>query len=128
VRTGKITFDTVRRIGCKLPGVEEGTTYGSPALKIRGKLMTCLAVHKSAEPNSLVIRIGFDQREALIAADPEIYYLTPHYLDYPVVVVRLSRINPDALRDLLGMAWAFVSSKNSPRLVHRKSKIRAPKN
>ena len=107
----KINFDTVRKIGLGMPGVEEGTTYGSPALKVRGKLLTCLPIHRSAEPDSLAVRIGFEQRDALMAANPDVYYLTDHYVDYPVVLVRLSRINLDALRDLLGMAWNLVTSK-----------------
>ena len=107
----KINFDAVRRIGLGLPDVEEGTTYGSPSLKVRGRLLTCLAVHKSAEPDSLAVRIDFDQRAELMAAHPDTYYLTYHYVNYPVVLVRLSRIRLDALRDLLGMAWRFVSAQ-----------------
>jgi hypothetical protein len=106
-----ITFDTVRTIGLGLPDVEEGTTYGSPALKVRGMLLTCLAIHKSAEPDSLAVRIDFEQRDLLIETDPDTYYLTDHYVDYPVVLVRLSRIHLDALRDLLAAAWRFVSTK-----------------
>src|SRR5258706_2250784 len=89
----KLTFAAVRRIGLDLPEVVEGTAYGSPALKIRGKLMTCIAVNKSAEPGSLAVCIDFGQRDELIAADPETYYLTDHYVNYPCVLVRLSRIN-----------------------------------
>lgn len=109
-----ISFDTVRKIGLGLPDVEESTSYGSPALKVRGKLLACLAIHKSAERHSLAVRIHFEQRDTLIAADPDTYYLTDHYLDYPVVLVRMSRIKPDALRNLLEMAWRFVTSK--PRI------------
>lgn len=94
-----------------MPGVEEGTTYGSPALKLNGELLACVAIHKSAEPGSLAVRLAFEDRNALISADPDVYYLTDHYLDYPTVLVRMSRIDPDALRDLLGMAWRFVNSK-----------------
>jgi len=107
----KIDFDTVRRIALGLSGVEESTTYGSPALKVRGKLLTCIAIHKSAEPDSLAVRIGFEDRAELLAAAPDVYYLTDHYVNYPVVLVRLSRIHPDALRDLLGTAWRFVTAK-----------------
>ena len=71
-----LTFDTVREIGLALPDVEEGTMYGSPALKVRGDLLTCLAVHKSAEPESLAVRIDFNQRAGLLADAPETYYLT----------------------------------------------------
>jgi hypothetical protein len=106
----KINFDLVREIGLALPDVQEGTMYGAPALKVRGKLLTCPAIHRSAEPNTLVVRIDFDQRAELIAADPEVYYLTDHYVNYPTVLLRLSRINRDALRDLLHMSWKFANS------------------
>jgi len=107
----KINFDTVRNIGLALPHVEEGTTYRSPALKVRGKLLTCLPIHKSAEPGSLAVCVDFEQRAELMAAAPDTYYLTDHYVNYPVVLVRLSRIQLDALRDLLDMAWRFVTAK-----------------
>jgi hypothetical protein len=106
----KTSFDTVRQMGLALPDVEEGTVYGSPALKVGGKMFACLAIHRSAEPDSLAVRIDFDQREELMAADPKTYYLTDHYVNYPVVLVRLSRVNHDALRDLLLMGWRFVST------------------
>ena len=105
-----ISFDTVREIGLAMPDVEEGTSYGSPALKTGGKMFACLAVHRSAEPGSLAIRIDFDQRDELMAADPDTYYITDHYVNYPSVLVRLSRVNPDALQDLLIMARRFVSA------------------
>ncbi len=107
-----ITFDAVRRLGFALPDVEEATAYGSPALKVRGKMFTCIAINKSAEPNSLVVRMDFAQRDELIAAEPDTYYLTDHYVNYPCVLVRLSRVHPDALRDLLRMARDFVSNRN----------------
>ena len=117
----RITFDTVREIGLALPNAEESTTYGSPALKVDGKMFACLAVHKSAEPGSLAIRIDFDRRDELIAADPGTYYLTDHYVDYPVVLVRLTRVRQDALRDLLRMAWQFVSTTGKRTGRKRKS-------
>lgn len=119
----RITFDTVREIGRHLPGAEEGTIYGSPALKVRGKMFACLAIHRSAEPQSLVIQIGFDHREELLAADPATYYLTDHYVDYPVVLVRLKQVHADALRDLLAMACRFVSSRARRRGRSRKRTV-----
>ena len=76
-----INFDTVRKIGLALPGVEEGTAFGSPALKVRGKLLACVPTHRSAEPGSLLIRIDFEERAELLAAAPDVYYVTEHYLD-----------------------------------------------
>jgi hypothetical protein len=110
----KIDFDTVREIGRALPGTEEGTTYRSPALKVRGKVFACLATHKSASPNTLVVRTGFETRDELTAAAPATYYLTDHYVAYPFVLVRLSRIGHDALRDLLTTAWRLASAGKRP--------------
>jgi hypothetical protein len=107
----KVTFDLVREIGLALSDVAVGTMYGSPALKVRGRLLTCLAINKSAEPDSLVVAMDFVQRSALLAEAPERYYVTDHYVNYPVVLVRLSRIRIDQLRDLLGSAWGFVAAK-----------------
>src|SRR6266550_7667713 len=110
-----IDFDTVRDIGLALPGVEASAAYGSPALKVDGKLMACIAVNRSAEPGSLAVRVDFDDRAELLAADPDVYYVTDHYVGYNAVLVRLSRVNPDVLRDLLVMAHKFVTRKAAPR-------------
>src|ERR1700689_2316740 len=110
-----ISFDAVRKIGLALPGVEESTAYGSPALKVRGKLLACVPAHRSAEPGSLVVRVGFDDRAELLAADPDVYYVTDHYLNYTAVLVRLSRVTPDLLRDLLGLAHKFVTGFEAGR-------------
>src|SRR4029453_12137803 len=106
-----MTFDTVRRIGLSLPDVEEGTAYGSPALKVRGQLIAVVPTHRSAEPDSVAVRVPFDQRDEMIAAEPEVYYIKEHYADYAVVLVRLKRIHLDALRDLLKMSWEFMRRK-----------------
>jgi len=118
----KIGFDTVREMGLAMPGVEEGTTYGSPALKVGGQMFACIAIHSSAEPDSLAIRLDFDQRDELMAADPDTYYLTDHYVNYPVILVRLSRVHPDALRDLLLTARRFVSARK--RSTHKRKRQR----
>jgi len=120
----KITFETVRKIGLALPDVEEGTVYGSPALKVGGKMFTCIPIHRSAEPDSLAIRVDFDQRDALIAEDPQTYYVTDHYVDYPCVLVRLTRVHPDALPDLVRMAWQFMSARGKRRAGRRRQRSR----
>jgi hypothetical protein len=115
-----INFDTVQNIGLTLPGVEESTACGFPALKVRGKLLACVPASRSAEPASLVVRVDFDDRADLLATDPDVYYVTDHYVGYSAVLVRLSRVNPDVLRDLLGMAYKFVTRKAPPRSPGRK--------
>jgi hypothetical protein len=69
--TGTINFDTVRKIGLTLPGVEASTAWGAPALKVRGKLLACVPTHHSAEPGSLMVRVDFDDRAELLAAAPD---------------------------------------------------------
>src|ERR1700685_4262479 len=97
-----IDFDTVRNIGLALPGVEESIAYGFPALKVHGKLLACVPANRSAEPGSIAVRMDFDDRAELLAEAPDVYYVTDHYIGYSAVLVRLCRVNPDVLRDLLG--------------------------
>ena len=115
-----IDFDTVRNIGLALPGVEESTAYGFPALKVHGKLLACVPANRSAEPGSLVLRMDFDDRAELLAADPDVYYVTDHYAGYDAVLVRLSRVNSNVLQDLLGMAHKFVTRNAAHRSSARK--------
>jgi hypothetical protein len=119
-----MTFTMVRAIGAKLPGVEVGTAYGAPALKLRGNLMACIATNKAAEPNTLVVRMGIEERDALIEDDPATYYLKDHYRNDDVVLVRLSKVSKDAMGDLLQNAWRRVSAAK-PRVRRRRSKERA---
>jgi hypothetical protein len=122
-----IDFDTVRKIGRAFPGVEDGTAYGFPALKVHGKLLACVPANRSAEPGSLVVSVDFDDRAELLAADPDVYYVTDHYVGYNSVLVRLSCVNPDVLRDLLGMAYKFVTRSAAPRSPARKRRKFGPR-
>jgi hypothetical protein len=107
-----INFDTVRNIGLTLPDVKESTAYGAPALKVHGKLLAATPANRpEVEPGSLGVFVDFDDRAELLAAAPDVYYVTDHYVGHPVVLVRLSRVSPDVLRDLLGMAHKFVTRK-----------------
>ena len=108
-------FKRVETIGRTLPDVEVTTAWGQPALKVRGRMFACLASHKSAEPDTLVVMMDFPDRDALIEDDPDTYYLKEHYVGYPCVLVRLARVHPDALRDLVIGAHRFVSAKNTRR-------------
>jgi len=102
-------------MGLKLPDAEAGTAYGSPALKVGGKMFAVIPTNRSAEPRSLAVRISFRDRDELLAADPETFYLKEHYVNYPCVLVRLDRIHRDALADLLLMGWKFASPKRRAR-------------
>ena len=118
----RITFETVKELALALPDVEEGTMYGAQALKLNGKLLACVPIHKSAESDSLAVRIDYDQRDGLLADAPETYYVAPHYINYPCVLVRLRRIKPDALKELLNASWQFVNKSSRKRVGKRRSR------
>ena len=104
-------FETLRTIGLSLPGVVEGTAYGQFALKIAGKLLACRPANKSAEPDSLAVRMDFDQRAEVLRERPQAYYVPSHYESSPVVLVRMSQIDEEELRDLLKGARVFVTKR-----------------
>jgi hypothetical protein len=101
-------FDTIRKIGLALPGVEESVAWGTPVLKVHGKIFAGIAIHSSAEPGSLMVRMAPEDCDELISAAPDVYYVTDHYVPVNGVLVRLSRVNADVLRDLIGMSHKFV--------------------
>jgi hypothetical protein len=106
-----IDFDDVRQVARTLADVEEHASARGTGFKVRGKLVACEAVHSSAEPGSLMVRIGSTEREFLLAAEPDTYYLTDHYRSYPAVLVRLSKVSRKALRERLEGAVRFVGAK-----------------
>jgi len=96
----RLNFHEALKIAQGLGDVEESTSYGTPAIKIRGKLIARL----KEDGDSLVVGTTFEERAEMMEADPETYYITDHYLHAPWVLVRLSKAHPDALRDLLARA------------------------
>ena len=108
-------FDKVRKAASKLSDVSEGISWGVPALKVRGTMLACIATNKQAEPNSLVVRLSFVDRDWLVAQHPDVFYLKPHYLNYPCVVARLGRITAKDLRELLVNSREFVVSLKATR-------------
>ena len=107
-----VTYDTVRRIGLALPNVEEGTSYGTPALKVNGKLFVRL--HQDLD--KIVLKMSFDRRDEMMAADPETYFITDHYRDYPWILVSLASVSVDALPELLKIAHREASRRNKRRV------------
>ncbi|HXY96297.1 MAG TPA: MmcQ/YjbR family DNA-binding protein [Steroidobacteraceae bacterium] len=119
-----LTFDTVRTLGLSLPDVVDGTAYGLPALKLGGKVLACMPANKSAEANSIVVRIDLEQRAELLREHPETYYITDHYAPHPTVLVRLSKITRTDLQELLRDACRFISS-STPKSAGRTRRLRS---
>jgi len=108
-------FAPVAAIGRTLLNVELTTTWGKQTLKTGGTMFVCIASHKSAEPDTLVVMMDIADRDLLIAEDPAMYYLKDHYVGYPCVLVRLRRVGADALRGLVIGAHRYVRQKKKPR-------------
>src|SRR5438477_11947646 len=106
-KTKPVTFDTARQIAQTLPGAEESTSYGTPAFKVKGKLFA--RQHQDGE--SLVVGVDFEEREEMMNAAPEKFYITDHYLNYPCMLLRMKQVNQDELRDLLMGSWRRVAGK-----------------
>ena len=105
-------FKIVRDVGLTLQGVEAVRTYdGSPVLKLGGCFMAGIAMHRSAEPDSLIVRIELEDRALLIEDAPEIYYVTDYYRPYPLVLARMARLDRIALRDLLSVSYRLTRAK-----------------
>ncbi len=102
-----VTFDTLRVLALALPGVEEGTSYGTPALKVKGKLMARL----KEDGESVVLVVGFDNREILMQANPETFYITDHDRNYPSVLVHLTRVTPEELQSVVELTWRNVAPR-----------------
>lgn len=112
----RANFDMVEKIGLTLRGVQAEVKYdGSPVLRIHGVFMAGVAMHSSAEPATLVVRSSIEDRSRLLEDAPETYYVTDHYAKHPVVLARLPRLDPDALRDLLSVSRRMSLAKSPKR-------------
>lgn len=106
-----MTFDDVRTLALALPQVEEGTSYETPAFRVRKRLMARLHHDEAA----LVLRVEPDERAALLAGQPDRFFITPHYEDSPHwILARLEPADPQEIGELLEVAWRRLAP---PRLV-----------
>ncbi len=102
-----VSFDTARKFALALPGVEEYLCYGTPAFRVGKKLLARLR----EDGDTLVVKIEDSRRELLLQVDPQTYFMEPHYLGYPVVLLRLSRVQADSLARLLDDGWRMLAPK-----------------
>ena len=123
-----VELAVLRKLALALPDVADVSSPRGVCFRVAGKLLACEAIHASAEPSSLMVRIGLAERARLLAENPDACYVTAHYQKHPAILVRLSRVRRDALRNLLGAAWLFVRENSATtgekkRRVHTKSKL-----
>lgn len=105
----QMNIDVVRSILMSMSDVHESTIHGYPSFKMFGKILACPAIHKTAEPNSLLVKIPTVERDQLLAKEPHIYYVTDHYSKNAVILVRLSEIDRKSLRLLLENAHRLLN-------------------
>jgi hypothetical protein len=104
-------FDRVAVIALRLPGVEVSRAYGTPALKVKGKPLARL---RTEAEGGFALRCDFVDRQMLLQADPDVFYVTDHYLDHPMVLIDLTRVRWDAMPYLVLQGWRLVAP---PKLV-----------
>ena len=98
-----------------MPEVEETTAYGMPAFKAGKTRFAGQPIERrDVEPNSLGVSVSFEERGALIAARPDVYYVTEHFANYPAVLARLRNMRRAELRELLGTAWRHAMERQAP--------------
>src|SRR5689334_24414859 len=114
-RAPKTVFDRAQKLARPFPDVEVGTSWGTPSLKVAGKMFACIPSNKSAEPDSLVVRLSFLDRDLRLRSEPDAYYLKPHYEGYPCVLVRAKRLTDAALKEVLETGYEFVRSTGTKR-------------
>ena len=100
------------KIALALPGAEVSTSYGTPSVKVRGKI---LSRWRTEAEGGLAIRCDFLDRQILLQTQPEVFFLTDHYLDYPMVLVRLEKATRNVLVDVTERGWRLVAPKKLVR-------------
>jgi hypothetical protein len=108
----RVTFDDIRKLALAWPEVEDGTSYGTAALKVRKKLLARL---KEDGDSLVVLGVPLDERDMLVESQPKLFYFTDHYRDYPIVLVRLSKARRASLEPLLRRRWRELASKAAVR-------------
>lgn len=102
-----ITLESIQAMGSSLPGIYQDTSYGTPALKIKKKLL--VRAHQSE--NAFVIRVAStDQQRQLIDSEPDVFYITDHYKGHAWVLVRPG-IEDIGFFRLLEQAWRHFASQ-----------------
>ncbi|MFZ0500328.1 MAG: hypothetical protein WAU49_20065 [Steroidobacteraceae bacterium] len=94
------------RIALSMPGAETGSSYGTPAVKVRGKLMSRW---RTEAEGALAIRCDFLDRQILLLAQPDVFFLTDHYRDYPMILMRLEKASKTTMAEAVERAWRLVA-------------------
>jgi hypothetical protein len=101
-------WEQLCKLGRELPGVEEGTWYGTPALNVRGKAFLRL----KEDGQSVVFRLAdVEEQEFLLEVRPAVYFITDHYRGYPAVLARLAKLTTSECRFRLERGWRLKAPR-----------------
>jgi hypothetical protein len=123
--TGKrpLTFADVRKIALSMPEVEETTGYGMPWFRAGKTRFAGEPVPRhDVKPSSIGVSLSFEDRDRLIAARPDVYYVTEHFAPYPAVLAQVPNMTLDELRELLAKGWHYTMERQAPK---KRSRVRA---
>lgn len=104
-------FDRVRTIALGLPETEQSISWGTPSVKARGKMF----LRQHEDEGLTVVKVGRDERAALTAERPDTFIVTPHYENYPYMLVRTADLDATELRELITEAWRMCVPKTVAR-------------
>lgn len=121
-KSSTVTFETARRVALAFPHVEEGTSYGTPAFRVKGRFLARLR----EDGETLAVKCGFEERDFRMMADPETFFTTDHYRGYPMVLVRLATVKPSDLHEVLEQAWRIHAPKRLLAAYHPDSGTQPP--
>ena len=110
------SLELVRRLALALPGVEEGICFGTPAFYVRHKLM----LRMWPDGETLVSRCPIDEREELIAENPDVFFVTDHYRNYTSILISLLAVNQKVLAQMIERAWRMQASRKAVEAFDRR--------
>jgi hypothetical protein len=102
-----ITSQKLRELALSLPEVEERETWGEPTFRVRGKIFLIL----STDNKGASIKASLANQDALIRLHPEVFSVSHYTGRFGWVNAKLSKIDPDLLRELVIAAWRRTASK-----------------
>ena len=102
-----VTFEQVTKMALAFPGVEASSSYGTASLKVKGKFMARLR-----EPDVMVLKpIEDDEQRFLMGTQPDVFFVTDHYRGYPTILIRLSKVQPEQMHELIEQSWRRLAPK-----------------
>ncbi|NEA64801.1 MmcQ/YjbR family DNA-binding protein [Streptomyces sp. SID12488] len=94
--------EDVRRISLSLPDTTEKIAWSMPTFRVAGKMFATLPENET----SIAVRCPKEERDELVLAEPEKFWIADHEAGFAWVRVRLAALEDEGeLRDILADSW-----------------------